>query len=73
MKKKWCDNCYTKQICNKLCKLIIAELRDKGVFDTNELNELLPTKKRRKTSTEREIIIIFLQDPYNEHNIQYIT
>jgi len=50
-----------------VCAIVNAELVDKGVYNTDgETGELLPTKKRKKKASEREIDIIYFSDPYDD-------
>ena len=50
-----------------MCAIVNAELVDKGVYNTDgETGELLPTKKRKKKASEREIDIIYFSDPYDD-------
>ncbi len=59
MRKQFCKQCYARPACTEPCKIVAAELRQKGVYDQDPKTGAL-------THKGKEIALIFMYDPYTD-------
>ena len=66
MRKGFCDRCNTRKGCGpEPCKFVLAELRQKGVYDMDPDTGALMHKGK-------EVGLIFMYDPYTDTMIGLI-
>ena len=61
MKRDFCNQCFRRVACTRICDIVKAELKAKGIYDVIECGSLAHKKK--------EIDLVFWFDPYHERII----
>ncbi len=65
MRRGFCKRCFNRLECKRPCVIVLAELRQKGIYDIDpDTGALIPKSK--------EISIVFVVDPYNERYLSAV-